>query len=161
VSRAIFHLIRHAHAGNREDWTGDDARRPLSDKGWRQARALVDAIPRDPALRRLLSSPAVRCVQTVEPLAEVHGLRVETADRLREGADPHATLELIVEELARGGAVAGSTHGDVVPGVLDLLRSAGVEIEGEPTWPKASTWTLEGDGGGVVRARYLPPPPTA
>jgi 8-oxo-dGTP diphosphatase len=158
VSGPVVYLIRHAHAGDRTTWHGDDSQRPLSDKGWRQARGLVNVIPRKPALRRVLSSPSLRCVQTVEPLAEVHALGVETDDRLLEGADPADALALLEQELAAGGAVAACSHGDVIPGVLDLLRSAGVPIEGQLTWPKGSTWVLEGrDGGGVVRARYLPP----
>jgi hypothetical protein len=42
--------------------------------------------------------------------------------------------------------------------VLALLRSDGVPVEGALTWPKGSTWVLDGDGGRVLRARYLPPP---
>jgi 8-oxo-dGTP diphosphatase len=95
----------------------------------------------------------------VEPLARLLGLEVETDERLLEGADPAAALELIEDQLRQGGAVAACTHGDIVPGVLGLLRSAGARIEGALTWPKASTWVLEGaDGGAVVAARYLPPP---
>jgi 8-oxo-dGTP diphosphatase len=158
VSGAVVYLIRHAHAGDRGSWQGDDSQRPLSDKGWRQARALVNLIPREPPLRRVLSSPSLRCVQTVEPLAQAHGLSVETDERLLEGADPQDALALIEQELARGGRVAACTHGDIVPGVLDLLRSAGVAFDGPLTWPKGSTWVLEGgDGAGVVRARYLAP----
>ncbi|MFN2582854.1 MAG: hypothetical protein ABR498_08965 [Candidatus Dormibacteria bacterium] len=36
-----LHLIRHADAGDREQWSGPDELRPLSDKGRRQARDLV------------------------------------------------------------------------------------------------------------------------
>jgi 8-oxo-dGTP diphosphatase len=158
VSDHLAHLIRHAHAGDRSAWHGDDALRPLSDRGWRQARGLATLIPAQPRLRRVLSSPALRCIQTVEPLAAAHALRVEVDDRLNEGADPRDTLALLDAEM-RLGAVAACSHGDVIPGVLDLLRSAGVAFEGPLTWPKASTWVLEGaDGGGVLRARYLPPP---
>lgn len=159
MSEAVVYLIRHAHAGDRGTWRGDDSERPLSDKGWRQARGLVKAIPRHPRLRLVVSSPSVRCVQTVEPLAEAHRLSVETDHALLEGAPAEEALGLIGAELAQGDAVAMSTHGDIVPGVLDLLRSSGVPIEGELIWPKGSTWVLSGtdDGRGVLRASYLPP----
>ena len=153
-----LYLVRHAHAGDRSTWHGDDSQRPLSDRGWRQAEGIAATLSRLGAVRRVLSSPSLRCVQTVGPLARLAGLEVETDERLLEGADPAEALELIGEELGRG-AVAACTHGDIVPGVLDLLRSDGVRVEGAFTWPKASTWVLEGaDGGGVVAARYLPPP---
>jgi len=158
VSAPVLHLVRHAHAGDRAAWTGDDSQRPLSPKGWRQARGLVTGLGVT-SLRQAVSSPSLRCVQTLEPLAEAHGRRVESDDRLLEGADPRDALDLIEAALARGGATAACSHGDVIPGVLDLLRSAGMRFEGPLTWPKASTWVLEGDAAGrVVRARYLPPP---
>lgn len=156
----LAYLVRHAHAGDRTAWHGDDSLRPLSGKGWRQAEGIAALIAAPPRLRRVLSSPSLRCVQTVEPLARAHGLAVETDDRLLEGADPRDALALLEEEMAPG-PLAACSHGDVIPGVLDLLRGAGVRFEGPLTWPKASTWVLQGaDGGGVVAARYLPPPTT-
>src|SRR5262249_55413614 len=62
------YLVRHAKAGSREQWRADDDLRPLTTKGWRQAEGLVEAFA-DRPLASILSSPAVRCVQTVEPLA--------------------------------------------------------------------------------------------
>ncbi|HEV7680036.1 MAG TPA: phosphoglycerate mutase family protein [Candidatus Dormibacteraeota bacterium] len=156
MSGRTAYLVRHAHAGDRSSWPGDDSRRPLSEKGWRQAHGIAELL-RDAPLRRVLSSPAVRCVQTVEPLATAHGLHVEIEPSLREGADPHDTLA-VLHAMAADGAVAGCTHGDVIPGVLDLLGDAGAEVEGPLTWPKASTWVLEGDERGFTRARYVPPP---
>ena len=85
MSDVIVHLIRHAKAESRSTWTTDDSLRPLSGKGLRQAAALADQCA-DLGLGRLLSSPAVRCRQTVEPLAERIGLPVEPATELAEGA---------------------------------------------------------------------------
>lgn len=162
MSGPVVYLVRHAHAGARGAWQGDDSQRPLSDKGWRQARGLVALLDHDRPPRRVLSSPSVRCVQTLEPVAGAHGLGVEIDDRLLEGADPRETLALLEEAMAESRAVAACSHGDVIPGVLDLLRADGVRFEGPLTWPKASTWVLEGgDEGGVIRARYLPPPNAA
>jgi 8-oxo-dGTP diphosphatase len=159
VSGRSAYLIRHAHAGDRAKWQGDDSRRPLSEKGLRLARGIAELL-RDAPLRRVLSSPALRCVQTVEPLAAGHGLHVEIEPSLREGADPRDTLA-VLHAMAADGAIAGCSHGDVIPGVLDLLRQAGAELEGPFTWPKASTWVLEGDERGFTRARYIPPPADA
>lgn len=156
-ARRVY-LIRHAHAGDRSAWRGDDSLRPLSAKGRRQAEGIAALLTGRDAIRRVLSSPSLRCVETVEPLARLIGVEVEADERLLEGADPADALELIGEELGEGG-VAACTHGDIVPGVLGLLQSDGVRLDGAPTWPKASTWVLEGaDGGRVVAARYLPPP---
>jgi 8-oxo-dGTP diphosphatase len=154
--RRFVHLVRHAHAGDRTRWQGDDSQRPLSDKGWRQAEGIAARL-RGGRVDRVLSSPSVRCVQTVEPLAKERGLRIEIADELLEGSDPAEALALL--EGLQVPAVA-CTHGDIAPGVLDLLRARGAKLIGELTWPKASTWVLEADpgGAGFTRARYLPPP---
>ena len=155
---AVAYLVRHAHAGDRGDWRGDDSLRPLSERGRRQAEGIAALLAAPPRLHRVLSSPSLRCVQTVEPLARAHGLRVETDERLLEGADPREALALLEEEL-RSGAIAACSHGDVIPAVLDLLRGDGVRIEGAFTWPKASTWAIDADDSGrPVAARYLPPP---
>jgi phosphohistidine phosphatase SixA len=98
-------LIRHASAGDRETWTADDDARPLDERGQRQAKELVELL-KDYPLERILSSPALRCVQTVEPLARARGLVLEIADELAEGQDAEdliATLD--------GADVALSCHG--------------------------------------------------
>ena len=61
-------LLRHASAGDRAEWQGDDVVRPLDKRGHKQALALREALLAR-GVRRSVSSPYVRCVQTVEPLA--------------------------------------------------------------------------------------------
>ena len=104
-------LVRHASAGDRDDWSGDDRLRPLDARGRRQADALVELL-RPLEIRRVVSSPYVRCVETVEPLAAALGLPVEQDQRLAEGAG-RAALEVLREQ-----GVVGCTHGDVVEELL-------------------------------------------
>jgi len=112
-------LLRHARAGEREEWIGDDFHRPLDDRGRRQAQELVAELVAL-GVRRAISSPYVRCVQTLEPL----GLQVEHDDRLAEGATRAATLELLdsLED-----AVA-CTHGDVIEAVLGRTLKKGAFV---------------------------------
>ena len=51
-----LYVVRHADAGHRTDWDGDDASRPLSPRGERQADGLRDLLE-DSEATRLLASP--------------------------------------------------------------------------------------------------------
>jgi 8-oxo-dGTP diphosphatase len=116
-------LLRHAAAGDRECWDGDDFHRPLNGKGRRQAAELVDVL-RPLGVRRVVSSPYERCVETVRPLAAALELSVEVDDRLAEGAGPGA------DELLREDGVVCCTHGDIAEALLGhgLKKGASVVI---------------------------------
>jgi 8-oxo-(d)GTP phosphatase len=101
-------VIRHASAGDREDWEGDDRLRPLDAKGFAQAARLVELLD-GYEISRVVSSPAVRCVQTVEPLAHVRGLHVDVREELAEERQGSDGAELVRSFL--GDDVAVSVHG--------------------------------------------------
>jgi len=139
----IVYLVRHARAGHRETWAGeDDTVRPLDKRGQRQAEALVAQLAeRD--FSRVLSSPYLRCVQSVEPLAEARGLQVAAVDALAEGAGEAAAFELF-----RGldAPAVGCVHGDLAQMLL------GENLK------KGATAVLDvGDDGLDVLERLDPP----
>lgn len=157
ATTGVLFLIRHANAGDRALWNGPDHLRPLSKKGLRQSAALVDLLASH-GVDRIVSSPFLRCVQTVEPLAGALGLEVEILDGLAEGHGSHAIPAF---EAAAGTNLAVCSHGDVIPACLDLLHRRGMElytVSGLFECKKASTWVVTIDGGTFVAARYLPPP---
>jgi 8-oxo-dGTP diphosphatase len=145
------YLIRHAHAGDRGRWTGDDRLRPLSRRGFEQAERIADALGAQP-IGVVRSSPAIRCLQTVGPLARVRMCAVESDARLFEGGDADAVLALIDEFVDEHVALCG--HGDVIPEVIDLLRAKGVPSDGRGC-EKGSIWRLDRDGKLIVNATYL------
>jgi 8-oxo-dGTP diphosphatase len=114
-------LVRHASAGDRDDWEGDDRLRPLDGRGHRQAVELVELLD-SLEVRRIVSSPYARCVETVEPLAEAHGLSVELDDRLAEGAG-QAAFALVQED-----GIICCTHGDVVGELLGRGLKKGAAV---------------------------------
>ena len=151
-------LVRHARAGSRKYWKGPDIERPLSKKGRRQAEGLVDMLAGYPS-QRILSSPYVRCVQTVEPLAEKLKLQVEQRLELTEGSAREDVVKLLRE--SGGSTDVWCTHGDIVPMVLDaIVEQDGLKLKKrEKRYPKGSFWELEKDPDGrVTKATYLPPP---
>jgi 8-oxo-(d)GTP phosphatase len=154
---AVVLLVRHAKAGERGRWDGPDRLRPLTEKGWEQARRLCDQLAGYGATR-VVSSPYVRCVQTVEPLAERLGLSVEESDALAEGATTGQLDELLAS--LRSETAVLSTHGDVIPTLLDhLIERDGLDLPPDYPCAKGSTWVLHGDSDGrVTRAEYLPAP---
>ena len=139
-------LVRHAKAGDRDKWEPPDDLRPLTAKGEAQAEAMVAAFA-EFDVTRVLSSPYLRCSQTVAPLAAARGLAVEPCDDLAEG-EGRAGLALVRSLLGGESYVVLCTHGDVVEDVLDGL---GVRRADETR--KGATWVLDDVG-----SRYLPPP---
>jgi 8-oxo-dGTP diphosphatase len=151
---AALALIRHAEAGSREHWDCDDRLRPLSEEGWRQAGALVDSLAELP-LQRILSSPYIRCVQTVEPLARARGLTIGETDSLAEGAGLPAVLALFGELAGTPSALC--THGDIMQEVCEHLVERGLIRPSELRYEKGCAWVLEEGDGELVAARYVPP----
>jgi len=134
-------VVRHALAGHRKSWKGDDSIRPLDERGLRQAAALVEQLAGH-RFDRIASSPATRCVETVEPLAAARGLMVEAREELVEGQGA-AALERVARE---PGVGLLCVHGDVLE-----------ELCGE-TLPKGSTSLFQAPASGLVRVAVLPPP---
>lgn len=149
-------LTRHAEAGDRWAWRGDDRDRPLSPIGQRQAVELVDRLATTP-VSRVITSPYVRCVQTVEPLADALGLPVARDDALAEGAGAAVVLDLL-DEPGTEIAVA-CTHGDVIADVLAALERRGVDLGGAPRIRKASIWRLTSSVDGVEATYHAPAGP--
>ena len=138
-------LVRHAEAGDRERWEGPDEERPLTAEGQAQAEGLTEALA-GYEVDRVLSSPYLRCTQTVEPLAADRGLPVEASDDLAEGSGRVALRR--VRSLLEGPDTVLCTHGDVVEEVLD-----GLGVRRPEKTEKGATWVL-----GPGEARCLPPP---
>lgn len=159
-----LYVVRHVKAGDRKRW-GDapDIERPISAGGLRQAEALARRLV-DAGVTRLISSPYVRCRQSLEPLGERLGLDVETDERLAEGQPFEQVLALVAEVPSR---TVLCSHGDIVPELITALVRRGMTLTTEPDWRKATLWTLRGPGlddDGELRfttAKVEPPPPSS
>ena len=103
-----------------------------------------------------LTSPAVRCVQTVEPLAESRGLTVVEDNALWEGM-PLAPVRRLADDLDHAVLCF---HGDLIPALIDELIAEGMEAVDRDA-KKGSTWVLDREGATFTRGTYLPPPKRA
>jgi 8-oxo-dGTP diphosphatase len=150
----IIYLVRHAKAGERRVWEGNDEVRPLSKHGWRQSEAIAERLTKKGATS-LYSSPYVRCMQTLQPLGQQLGVDVEADRRLAEGEPFEPVLELL-GEVATGAVLC--SHGDIVPAVIQALARRGMEVETRPDWRKGTIWVLKRKGDRITKGKVWPPP---
>lgn len=137
-------LLRHASAGERLPSPSEDRLRPLDAVGRADARLLPRALA-DHAIGRVVTSPHVRCLETVQPLAESRGLEIECREALAPGAS-RADPARLIHALPDSAIVC--THREVIKRLFD----------GEIRCEKGGTWVLERRDGRLVPAEYLPPP---
>lgn len=151
----MLYLVRHAKAGSRHEFKGDDRLRPVSGTGRRQAKAMaVRLVAED--MRRLISSPYLRCIQTLHPTAKAIGVKVEIDERLAEGRSYVDVLDML-ETLP--DATALCSHGDVIPDTMAALERRGCEFTTPLEWRKGSVWVLHRNTDGeIVTAEAWPPP---
>ncbi len=124
--------LRHAKATDRDQWKGSDASRPLTSRGSRQAKAIVGPL-RAYGVRRIVSSDAVRCVQTVTPLAEALGKRIRTTAEISQQAweEGQSDPRSVVGRRVRSGKPAVlCSHGPVLPDILGELALATGTLRG-------------------------------
>ena len=125
-------IVRHSHACPRSTWTKADPLRPLDARGRERAEALVPLLTSYGVIR-VVTSPAVRCLDTVLPYAAAAELKIRLKPGLSEESferrPDHAPRHL-TKLLARGSAAVVSTHGPVLPRLLEQL--AGIADADEP-----------------------------
>src|SRR5437773_540104 len=135
-----FYVVRHAKAGSRSHWTGDDRKRPLNKKGEKQAEDLVELYASFP-ITAVHSSPYLRCIQTVEPLAKARGLDVLKSPDLQEGRGVTGLYVFFNNEDL--DHVVLSTHGDIMWELVEDLTSRRVLPAFREQFSKGSTWVVE------------------
>jgi 8-oxo-dGTP diphosphatase len=147
-------VVRHAHAGRRSAYDGDDARRPLSAKGVAQATGLVPLLVAHRP-RRILSSPAVRCYETVRPTATALDLPVESVGELAEERCDEAVA--LLHRMAGESAVL-CTHGDVALALLDdLAGDRPAKVRQALRLQKGDLWVVRSVGSTLSIVDHLRP----
>jgi phosphohistidine phosphatase SixA len=149
-------VVRHADAGDKRSWTGLDRQRPLSATGRRQADGLVVRLE-DYPVERILSSPALRCLDTVRPLALDRFLKVEPVAALGVDGGLDPLLAMLWDQELRNAVLC--THGETIGQLVARLTGNGFDVRGPLRWPKGSTWMLQRSHNGRrhVRGRLLAP----
>ncbi|MCU7723636.1 NUDIX hydrolase [Actinoplanes sp. KI2] len=140
---AVVAMVRHAYAGERKEWKGNDALRPINERGRQQAERIGEVLA---LLRpdRLISASPLRCKQTLEPLAvRLGGTPIVQDSAFAEPAlaeEAPAKAKLAAQRLLdlRGdGPLVVCSQGKIMPTLLATLHD---EADPEPYK------TLKGDG---------------
>lgn len=129
LSASVLIMVRHGKAMARKLWNGSDANRPITPRGAANAYALN----REMACfnpTRLVTSPWVRCRETLQGYSWLAGLPLLVASELTEDAfaqSPEAAWHRFNDEIERS-LITGSTcavclHRPVIGGIFSHLRT--------------------------------------
>ena len=152
IPDSVIVLVRHAKAGRRADWRGDDTERPLDNAGRAQAQRLVPFLSAF-CPDRIVSAEPVRCVQTVTLFAERHGIDVRVDPVFGDVSylESPSNTETALLALAKPGKVTVvCSQGDTIPGLIDRLARG---VHSSDT-KKGAAWVLSIVDGNVVSADY-------
>jgi 8-oxo-dGTP diphosphatase len=155
---AVTPLVRHAHAGERKKWHGNDALRPIDQRGQAEAAALGEVLAHF-APKRLFAATPLRCKQTLEPLAERLGLPIVLDAAFAEPAEEAETPDRVRVALARladlrsGPTAVACSQGKLMPHVLATLAQA--DDPEDYRTPKGSGWVISWSGETAVGVSRL------
>lgn len=134
-------VLRHGKATAPSDWRGEDATRPLTERGLSQAQGIVATISSWKP-KSFISSTAARCRATIAPVAKALGKEVKTTKKISQDAFEAGTADVrtVVGEIVRKrkSAVVCS-HGPVSPAVIRELALA-----------TGTLWTAELEEAGML-----------
>lgn len=157
-------IVRHATAGSKAHYKGDDdRRRPLDKRGRAQAESLVGQLLAFGA-SELYAAPRARCRETVEPLADELGVQIGDEPTLTEEAyalDRGAARQRVLAIAAGANAQVVPvicTQGKVIPDLISWwCQRDGVQPDKSRN-RKGSTWVLSLAGDTLVAADHIGSP---
>jgi len=145
-------VVRHAQAGRRSTYKGDDRTRPLTARGRARSAALVPLLA-GYRPQRILSSPFIRCRETVQPLAEALQLGVESVDELGEG---HGTDAVRLITTMAGESAVLCTHGDVSTAILEALTPVSDTVARTALrLQKGECWVIQQNGTSLTIVEHI------
>lgn len=151
-------VVRHGQAVPKKAWAGEDLDRPLTERGLDQARDLVEWLDADPA--RLISSPALRCRQTMEPLSHHWDCDLEVSSSLACDAGRAAIAQIRDLVAATSGHIniVLCTHREVIVETLPLLaKDVGVKVRHRVPGAKGGVWLLDYQAERLESIQYRAP----
>ena len=151
-------LVRHARSRSRSSWPGPDPIRPLNARGRERAEALVPILSAY-GVTRVVTSPSVRCLDTVQPFASAIKRRVRLKSALSEegfARQPDQATYHLTRLLERGNPALVCSHGPVLPMLLEHLATiTDCDGPGTPAGVTLSEAAANGMGKGEALVAHI------
>jgi 8-oxo-(d)GTP phosphatase len=150
-------IVRHGRAGSKQRYKGDDQQRPLDKFGRAQAESLVGTLMAFGA-GTLFAADRMRCVQTIEPLAEELGAAITVEPNLTEEAyweNRKRARQRILAIAAGGGTPVICTQGKVIPDLIAWWCERDGVRPDKSRNRKGSTWVLSLHKNKLIAADHL------
>jgi 8-oxo-dGTP diphosphatase len=150
-------VVRHATAGRKSRYKGDDRKRPLDKNGRAQAESLVSVLLAFGA-SDLHAADRVRCFQTIEPLAEELGVAITEEPALTEEAyadNRKPARQRLLEIAALPGTRVICSQGKVIPGLVEWWCERDGVRPDKSRNRKGSTWVLSLHGDHLIAADHM------
>lgn len=153
-------LLRHGKAIAREEWEGDDGDRPLAQLGQQQAKRM-HAIYLPFAVSEIHSSDAVRCYETVSPIARALSLNLVYWSELSEYAfekDKKAAINVVNDIIESEARAIVCGHNPVIPGIVAKFIGKKNFKELDHGLLPGEAWILHHRDGEVVAIDWVQAP---
>lgn len=153
-------IVRHATAGSKSRFKGDDRKRPLDKNGRAQAQSLVALLLAFGA-DQLFAADRVRCVSTLEPLAEELGETIRSDELLTEEAyaqNRKAARQRFLEIAGTPGTPVICTQGKVIPDLIEWWCERDGVRPDKSRNRKGSTWVMSLHNGRLIAADHMGSP---
>ncbi len=148
-----FVLLRHASAGGKDTWKGDDLDRPLDAHGAAEAD-LLSRLLSCYGNCRVISSAAERCVATVRPYAALTGAKLEVEPALAVGqsvGQAEVASARVVAAVAADQPAVICAHRENIPALLAAAcASLGAAPPDGLPLRKAGFWVLHSADRGLI-----------
>lgn len=156
----VLVLLRHAKAVERDQWEGDDGDRPLAHLGQLQAKKLLaDYFPY--AIKQIHTSDAIRCYESIEPIASALAIAPSFSSELSEYAfekNKKAALEQIHDLMENDSNVLVCSHNPVIPYIVNKLIGKKLFKKMDHELLPGQSWILHHKDGVVFAIDFMPAP---
>lgn len=150
-------VVRHATAGRKSRFSGDDTKRPLDKRGHAQADALVAQLLAFGATD-VYAADRLRCHQTVEPLADELGVTIHNEPALTEESyakSPKRARNRMLRIAEEHGTPVICSQGKVIPDLINWWCERDGVRPDKSRNHKGSTWVLSLSAGRLVGADHI------